>query len=80
MMAVMKEKAMKKMRKGSAVVITAKYNVDGSPWRGPKRGTVTQMGRHNARVLFPIRKFVWLPKDLLKVVGYDGDGSSVHWR
>lgn len=74
-MAVMKEKAMKKkMRKGSAVVVIAK------PWVGPNRGTVTQAGRRKARVLFPIRKFIWLPKEILKVVGYDGDGSSAHWR
>jgi hypothetical protein len=34
---------------------------------GPKCGTVTQISRCKIRVLFPIRKFVWLfPTDVTK--------------
>jgi hypothetical protein len=29
-------------------------------------GTVTQIGKHKVRVLVPIRKFVWVPVDLVK--------------
>ena len=29
--------------------------------KGPDTGTVIQIGTRKARVLFPIRKFVWLP-------------------
>ena len=71
----------KKLRKGSAVRVLAGYELDGHPW--PKQmmsGTVTQVGRHKARVLFPIRSFYWLPIKFLEVTGFDGDGSSVHWR
>ncbi len=72
---------MLKLRKGSAVVITAKYHVDGTPWgQYPRRGTVTQVGRWQVRVLLPIRQFVWVPRDLLRVVGFDGDGARVGWR
>lgn len=31
-------------------------------------GTVTQIGKHKARVLVPIRKFVWVPAELVKRV------------
>ena len=71
----------KKLRKGSAVEVNPKYQVNGTLW--PEhlyRGTVTQIGRTKARVLFPIRVFYWLPIDMLKIVGYDGDGSSVGWK
>lgn len=63
----------KKFKKGSAVRVIR-------PWRGPDRGTVTQVTRKRVRVLFPIRKFVWLLKFDVEIVGFDGDGSSVHWR
>ena len=33
---------------------------------GPNVGNITQIGTRKARVLFPIRKFVWLPLDSLK--------------
>jgi len=64
----------KRFRKGSAI------KVIGIPWRGPDRGTVTQITPKRVRVLFPIRKFVWLLKCDVEIVGFDGDGSSVHWR
>jgi len=67
----------KKLRKGSAVEVPDWKDI---PSNFPIRGTVTQVGRVKARVLFPSRKFIWLPIDRLKVVGFDGDGSSVHWR
>lgn len=63
-----------KLRKGSAVQVTKQG------WLGPDRGTVTQVTETKVRILFPIRKFVWLPKADVKIVGFDGDGSSVHWR
>ena len=61
----------KRIRKGSAVEVAG--------W--PRmRGTVTQVGRRAARVLFPVRVFEWFPINRLRVVGFDGDGSSVGWR
>jgi hypothetical protein len=63
-----------RLRKGSAV------EVEREGWIGPDRGTATQVTRSKVRVLFPIRKFVWLNRSDVKVVGFDGDGSSVHWR
>jgi len=70
-----------RLRKGSAVEVSPTYTVNGMKW--PKHlftGTVTQVGKTKARVLFPLRSFYWLPIDVLKVIGYDGDGSSVGWR
>lgn len=70
-----------KLLKGYAVEVSPTYKVEGMQW--PKhlfRGTVTQVGKTKARVLFPFRAFYWLPIDVLKVVGDDGDGSSVGWR
>lgn len=62
---------MKRLRKGSAVYVTG--------W--PKlKGTCTQVRKHSACVLFPIRKFEWFPINRLHVCGFDGDGSSVGWR
>lgn len=49
-------------------------------WRGPDTGTVTQVSRYKVKVLFPIRKFVWLWKWQVEITGFDGDGSKVHWR
>lgn len=77
----------KKMQKGSAVEVRSDFqhglwgfNPD-MPWpRHLRHGTVTQVGKRKARVLFPIRVFYWLPIAALKVVGFDGDGSSVGWR
>lgn len=34
-------------------------------------GTITQITKNKVRVLFPIRKFVWLNKSQVKVIGYD---------
>jgi hypothetical protein len=34
-------------------------------------GTITQITKKKVRVLFPIRKFVWLDKSQVKVIGYD---------
>jgi hypothetical protein len=61
---------MKKIRKGSAVKVLS----DGS------RGTVTEVRKNVVRVLFPIRKFAWIAKSNVRVIGFDGDGSSVGWR
>ena len=61
----------KKMVKGSAVEVTGYPHL---------RGTVTQIRKRTACVLFPIRSFAWFPIDRLRVVGFDGDGSSVGWR
>jgi len=33
----------------------------------PYVGTITQVGKNKVRVLFPIRKFVWLEKSRVKV-------------
>jgi hypothetical protein len=44
------------------------------------RGTVTQLAKRKVRVLVPIRKFVWIERRFLRVVGFDGDGSKVGWR
>lgn len=33
---------------------------------GPYVGTVTQISKNKVRVLFPIRKFVWLEKSRIK--------------
>ncbi len=60
-----------RLRKGSAVYVTG--------W--PKlRGTVTEVRKRAARILFPVRCFQWFPIDRIRVVGFDGDGSRVHWR
>lgn len=71
---------MKRLRKGSAVEVKRDF-AGFNPWpEHLRRGTVTQIGRRQARVLFPIRVFYWIPIEMLKVVGFDGDGSSVGWR
>ncbi len=69
------------LRKGAAVEVLVKLTPSGLRWPAHlRRGTVTQVGRHRARVLFPIRAFYWFPRELLRVVGFDGDGSAVGWR
>jgi hypothetical protein len=71
----------KKLRKGSAVRIKVLLDESGKRWPEHLRtGTVTQIGKNRARVLFPIRSFYWLPIEWLQVTGFDGDGSSVGWK
>jgi hypothetical protein len=38
------------------------------PVNAINEGTITQLGRHKVRVLFPINKTVWVSKEGCKVV------------
>lgn len=60
---------MARLRKGASVRIDAKFYPDGAPW--PKRlreGTVVQVRRHKALILFPVRSYSWIAIELLRVV------------
>ena len=73
----------KKLRKGSSVEVNGDIMLQNGWRRWPpyyQAGTVTQVGRNKARVLFPIRSFVWVPLAALTVTGFDGDGSRIGWR
>jgi hypothetical protein len=53
----------KEMKVGQTVEVPEWQKLPGVPYFG----TITQAGKNKVRVLFPIRKFVWLEKSRVKV-------------
>jgi hypothetical protein len=54
---------MRQLRVGESVEIPMNSDL---PEGKMMPGTVTQVGKHKVRVLVPVRKFVWVPVDLVR--------------